>query len=517
MADVFISYKRDERAAVEEIAARLRALGLQVWFDASLSGGETFNAEIDREARSASTILVCWSPAARESRWVVAEAMIGFEKDGLTAAYVAGPDGFSPPTPFNTIHAEDLRTWLSTPSDHHTGWRSLLRRIGKLCGRADIESYGALDAQASATDLRGWIATHETSPLFMVVDSWLQSREQQDVERARLEQEARARRAKEEAERRAQEAERQKQEEERRRLEAEERARAQETDAYFKEMKREFFDRPLQKQAQEGARKRAAAAKRSQQIRWGLFAVAALVGVYFLVTSGRPVLDRMLGGRAQETSSTPSEGGACEAQPQVCALVRDTLSSNENVWRAQFQQGRLPSYGPAPGAYQSPTLVMFSEQTNTGCGAVASRVGPFYCPADRRIYVDPVFDGAIARRFNPPGQFFQAYIIAHEVAHHVQNLMMGDVALRQPDETDAQFSMRLELQADCLEGVWGGNAWSNLAIDDATLRNMLATPHGGGDASTHGTSAQRMRWFKRGFSSSDARQCDTFGASFGEL
>ena len=153
MADVFISYKRDERPAVEQIAARMRALGLNVWFDAGLSAGESFNDEIDREARAAKLILVCWSPTARESKWVKAEAMIGFEQDKLAAIHVAGPDGFSPPTPFNTVHAEDLRAWIASPSDAHAGWRSVLRRIGKLCARADIESWGALDAQASAAEL----------------------------------------------------------------------------------------------------------------------------------------------------------------------------------------------------------------------------------------------------------------------------------------------------------------------------------------------------------------------------
>ena len=162
-------------------------------------------AEIDREARAAKAILVCWSPTARELRWVIAEAMIGFEQDKLAACHVAGPDGFSPPTPFNTSHAEDLRAWLAAPSETHAGWRSVLRRIGKLCGRPDIESWGALDAQASAAELRAWIGAHEQSPLFMEVETVLRAREEQDAERARLEQEARARRAREEAERRAKE------------------------------------------------------------------------------------------------------------------------------------------------------------------------------------------------------------------------------------------------------------------------------------------------------------------------
>ena len=117
MADVFISYKRDERAAIEQIATTLRGLGLSIWFDASLTAGDSFSEEIDREARAAKAILVCWSPTARESKWVRAEAMIGFEQDKLAACYVAGPDNFSPPVPFSGDHYDDVRTWLAAPSD----------------------------------------------------------------------------------------------------------------------------------------------------------------------------------------------------------------------------------------------------------------------------------------------------------------------------------------------------------------------------------------------------------------
>jgi hypothetical protein len=206
MADVFLSYKRDERAAVETIASRLRGLGLSVWFDASMSAGEIFNAEIDREARAAKAILVCWSPAARQSEWVNAEAMIGFEQKKLATCYVAGPDDFSAPTPFNATHAEDLRAWLMAPSVAHSGWKSVLRRLGKLCGRGDIESYGAIDANASASDLRAWIERYCVSPLLVPVDRLLKARDAEEAERLCIETEARARRETEAGERRAQEA-----------------------------------------------------------------------------------------------------------------------------------------------------------------------------------------------------------------------------------------------------------------------------------------------------------------------
>lgn len=167
MADVFISYKRDERDAVERIAHQLRIIGFEVWFDASMSAGEAFSDEIDREARAARAILVCWSASARDSRWVKAEAMIGFEQDKLAAAYVDGPDGFSPPTPFNAVHAADVRDYLSSPNEAHAGWRSILRRIGKLCRRPDVEAWGALDLDPASSEppLKAWLAKFGQSPL----------------------------------------------------------------------------------------------------------------------------------------------------------------------------------------------------------------------------------------------------------------------------------------------------------------------------------------------------------------
>lgn len=198
MTDVFISYRRDERPAVERLERELKRLGLKVWFDASLNAGEAFSDAIDREAHTAKAILVCWSPAAKESQWVKSEALIGFEQSKLAACYVAGPDGFYPPTPFNAIHAEDLRTWLAAPSQVHSGWKGILRRVGKLCERPDIESYGALDAYASATTLRSWLDQYGTSPLFLAVEEALQARHAEEAEVTRLEQAARERRAEEE-------------------------------------------------------------------------------------------------------------------------------------------------------------------------------------------------------------------------------------------------------------------------------------------------------------------------------
>jgi TolB-like protein len=180
VADIFVSYKRDERESVEFLADELRELGFGVWFDASMTAGDAFNDEIEREARGAKVILVCWSPSARDSRWVKAEAMIGFEQDKLAAIYVAGPDGFVPPAPFNTTHAEDLRSWLKTPDIGDPRWRSLLRRIGKLCNRSDIEDWCALGARPSLAALKGWLETHRDSPLRASVEAFVNARAGQE-------------------------------------------------------------------------------------------------------------------------------------------------------------------------------------------------------------------------------------------------------------------------------------------------------------------------------------------------
>jgi predicted metalloprotease len=152
-------------------------------------------------------------------------------------------------------------------------------------------------------------------------------------------------------------------------------------------------------------------------------------------------------------------------------------------------------------------------------------VGPFYCPSDSKLYIDPSFYDMMAGRLNAPGDFAQAYVIAHEVGRHVQSLI-GATQQQLPGETQNQTSVRVELQADCLAGVWGHLERADLAIDEADLREALNAAHAIGDDQlgqtsesqfTHGTSAQRMAWFRRGFDSGDARQCDTFSVPAGQL
>lgn len=250
-----------------------------------------------------------------------------------------------------------------------------------------------------------------------------------------------------------------------------------------------------------------------------LIAGVLLAGVYFFMPSMRGPLLGSLGVGGGEVSSS---GNTCDEHAAACDFSRQVLASTEDVWTQQFSQGRLPRYGAQTGAYQHPTLVVFSGAVSTeGCGNATSDVGPFYCPADRMLYIDPTFYQTMESRLRAPGDFAQAYVIAHEVGHHVQNLM-GANQIQVQGENQNQTSVRMELQADCLAGVWGHTAQASLAIDEADLREALNAAHAIGDDAlghsnernfTHGSSAQRMTWFRRGFDSGDARQCDTFAVT----
>jgi predicted metalloprotease len=263
-------------------------------------------------------------------------------------------------------------------------------------------------------------------------------------------------------------------------------------------------------------------------------AIVAVVGagVFMLAPAGvkQALLRAVAGGSQGSGQSSAGSGSACQvsaASNKACDFSRAVLASTEDVWKAQFQQQTLPSYGKASGGYVEPTLVVFSNAVNTGgCGNATSDVGPFYCPGDQKLYIDPTFYDVMAQRLKAPGDFAQAYVIAHEIGHHVQHLI-GSTSIAPRGETKNQVSVRVELQADCLAGVWGHTARGSLKIDDADLKEAVTAAHaigddalGHSDASdyTHGTSAQRIRWFRRGFDSGDPRQCDTFAvAKYAEL
>lgn len=206
-------------------------------------------------------------------------------------------------------------------------------------------------------------------------------------------------------------------------------------------------------------------------------------------------------------------------------FVSVVLADTEDTWDSLFRR--------MGGTYQRPKLVLFSGAVQSACGFARAAVGPFYCPADQKVYIDLIFYQELKNRFHAPGDFAQAYVIAHEIGHHVQNLLgISDQveSLRaRAGETEANaLSVRLELQADCFAGVWayhanqarqilesgdieeGLNAAS--AIGDDRMQ-MQARGYVAPDSFTHGSSAQRVRWFKRGVTRGDLRQCDTFSAA----
>ena len=253
--------------------------------------------------------------------------------------------------------------------------------------------------------------------------------------------------------------------------------------------------------------------------------IAGFVLVVAFLFMPAALKEQILGALTGSGGGAPSEPGgasvcqASQANGAACEFSRVVLASTEDVWTPLFERKALPAYGNAPDAYQHPTLVVFANSVSTGgCGNATSAVGPFYCPADQKLYIDPSFYDVMEERLRAPGDFAQAYVIAHEVGHHVQNLI-GSTRLQPTGETSNQNSVRVELQADCLAGVWGRSARSALEITDEDLEEALTAAHAIGDDTlghsderqfTHGSSEQRKRWFRRGFESGDARQCDTF-------
>jgi predicted metalloprotease len=210
-------------------------------------------------------------------------------------------------------------------------------------------------------------------------------------------------------------------------------------------------------------------------------------------------------------------------EDQLADFVSVVLADTEDVWAELFQTQRL-------GVYDPPKIVYFTQAVDTGCGFADARVGPFYCPRDRKIYIDLSFFQELNEKFGAPGDFAQAYVIAHEVGHHVQNLLgiSDDVHARQQGAGEVaanDLSVRLELQADFLAGVWahhahkarniieGGDIEEALdaasAIGDDRLQQR-ARGHVNPDSFTHGSSAQRVKWFKLGLATGDFDQGDTF-------
>ena len=248
----------------------------------------------------------------------------------------------------------------------------------------------------------------------------------------------------------------------------------------------------------------------------------ALVAMYFGVDPS--VVLNM--GQGLSQNNAPVEARPIPADDPDAKFVAKVLASTEDTWSKIFQASGQQ--------YPPPKLVLFSGQTPTACGAGQAAAGPFYCPGDQKVYIDLSFYQEMKVRFHAPGDFAQAYVIAHEVGHHIQNLQgISDKVqkarenARNEAESNA-YSVRLELQADCYAGVWAMRADGDhrileagdveeamtaaAAIGDDALQKQ-AQGYAVPDSFTHGTSQQRMRWFNQGFSTGEVKQCDTFSAA----
>jgi predicted metalloprotease len=218
----------------------------------------------------------------------------------------------------------------------------------------------------------------------------------------------------------------------------------------------------------------------------------------------------------------PIDARRPSSDDELADFVSVVLADTKDTWNALFRERRA--------RYQEPTLVLFTDAVQSACGFTDAAVGPFYCPADGRLYIDLGFYGELRSRFQAPGDFAQAYVIAHEVGHHVQNLLGLSRQVRDAQrgmgksEANA-LSVRLELQADCLAGVWARHAHRTRNLLEAgDLDEALNAASAIGDdriqrrsrgyvvpdSFTHGSSEQRVRWFREGFASGDLESCDTF-------
>jgi uncharacterized protein len=247
----------------------------------------------------------------------------------------------------------------------------------------------------------------------------------------------------------------------------------------------------------------------------GLGAIVLTIVALVLGVDPGTVLDGGGGGGAPP----PAEG---DPAAEFAAII---LADTEDTWHEIFRD--------AGARYREPTLVLFRDAVRSGCGMAGSAVGPFYCPLDESLYLDLTFFDELATRFGAPGELAQAYVIAHEVGHHVQTLLGVSERVfaerqRLPEAAGNQLQVRMELQADCFAGLWANRTHERRQIlESGDIESGLAAAAALGDdrlqrqgrgevvpeSFTHGTSAQRARWFRRGLETGDVAACDTFNAA----
>ncbi len=252
----------------------------------------------------------------------------------------------------------------------------------------------------------------------------------------------------------------------------------------------------------------------------GIVGIVIVLGIIWLV-SGQNPLDMLTGGSSTGTATAPSSQLSPAEQDELTGFVGVVVKETEDLWNREFTERGMN--------YAEPAVVLFTGATETACGTGTADTGPFYCPLDQKVYIDLSFYDQLRDRFGAPGDFAQAYVLAHEVGHHVQQLtgVLGEFndARGRLSQADAnQWSIRIELQADCYAGVWANYAGAQNLLEQGDVQEAINAADSIGDDTlqermqgyavpktfNHGTSAQRMEWFTRGYQSGDPAQCDTF-------
>ncbi len=253
----------------------------------------------------------------------------------------------------------------------------------------------------------------------------------------------------------------------------------------------------------------------------GLGTLLLILVIWLCGGNPQALLDQLGGGsdvptQQQQPQTNPNKPN--QQNDDSKKFVASVLGSTEDVWRKVLpQQARIQ--------YRDPKLVLFTNQVQSACGTAGASTGPFYCPGDHKLYLDYGFFNELSREFKAPGDFAQAYVIAHEVGHHVQNLLGTMDKVNSAGENNA-LSVKLELQADCYAGVWAFYANQQGLVEAGDAEEAIRAASAVGDDSiqkraqgyvvpesfTHGSSQQRMQWFSRGYQAGDMRQCNTFGS-----
>ena len=252
----------------------------------------------------------------------------------------------------------------------------------------------------------------------------------------------------------------------------------------------------------------------------GIVGIIVVLGLIWFATGQNPI-DVLTGGTTTTSSSSQWAPSSQADQDELGQFVGVVVKETENLWTEVFRENNL--------TYRPPTVVLFSDATQSGCGLAQSASGPFYCPNDKKVYIDLAFYDQLRQQFGAPGDFAQAYVIAHEIGHAVQdqtgvlpefNQRRGSMS---QDDQNA-YSVRVELQADCYAGVWANYADKQNLLEQGDAQEAINAANQIGDDTltrgrvaernfTHGTSQQRMTWFKRGMQTGDVGQCDTFNTS----